>query len=180
MSFAHRTQRLLMRSWRNGDAEQFERHLNVPPVADMVGGVQSREELAAGIDRIAACEAENGFCFWALERLTDRAFLGFCGLKRLTADGAPDQIRQRPEIGWRLRADAWGQGYAREAAGAALDLAFGRFELDDVYAITLIHNARSWGLMRRLGMIARPELDFDMPIHGRHVTYRIGSDEWTE
>jgi RimJ/RimL family protein N-acetyltransferase len=78
-----------------------------------------------------------------------------------------------------LREGAWGQGYAKEAATAALDLAFGRFGLDQVYAITLTENAPSWGLMRRLGMTARPDLDFDMPLHGRHVTYRMGRDEWT-
>jgi hypothetical protein len=33
--------------------------------------------------------------------------------------------------------------------------------------------------MRRLGMTARPDLDFDMPVYGRHVTYRIGRNEWT-
>ena len=179
MSFAHQTDRLLLRSWRDGDVEAFDRYLNLPPVTDTVGGVQSRDEIQAGLQRIAACEAEHGFCFWAVERLADGAFLGFCGLKRLNAEGAPPEMVGAPEIGWRLRADAWGQGFAREAATAALDLAFGRFGLDQVYAITLAHNERSWGLMRRLGMAARPDLDFDMPIHGRHVTYYLGSDAWT-
>lgn len=179
MSFAHRTERLLMRSWRDGDLDQWARWLNVPAVAATVGGLQTRDEIAAGLARITACEAENGFCFWALERFEDGAFLGFCGLKRFNAEGAADSLQGVPEIGWRLREDAWGQGYAREAAAAALDLAFSRFGLDAVYAITLTDNARSWGLMRRLGMSARPELDFDMPVHGPHVTYAIGREDWT-
>lgn len=168
-----------MRSWRDGDLDAWDKWLNVPAVAATVGGLQSREEISAALTRMDACEAENGFCFWALDRTSDGAFLGFCGLKRLNAAGAPAEMIGTPEIGWRLREDAWGQGYAREAATASLDLAFGRFALDRVYAITLADNARSWGLMRRLGMAARPDLDFDMPVHGRHVTYRIGSDEWT-
>jgi RimJ/RimL family protein N-acetyltransferase len=179
VSFEHRTERLLMRSWREGDLDGWDRWLNVPALAATVGGLQSREDIAAALDRMQACEVQNGFCFWALERLEDSAFIGFCGLKRFTADGAAPVLNGVPEIGWRLRQDAWGQGYAREAATATLDLAFGRFAVDEVYAITLTHNARSWGLMRRLGMTARPNLDFDMPVHGRHVTYRIGSDEWT-
>ena len=179
MTFEHRTERLLMRSWRDGDIDEWERCLNVPAVARTVGGLQAREEIAAGLERIRRCEAENGFCFWALERSDTGAFLGFCGLKRLNAAGAPVVIQGQPEIGWRLRKDSWGRGFAREAALAALELAFGRFELDQVYAITLDYNERSFGLMRRLGMTARPDLDFDMPVHGRHVTYRIGSDEWT-
>lgn len=179
MSFAHETERLTLRSWRDGDAEAFDTWLNTPAVARTVGGLQSREQIDAAVARIRQCEADNGFCFWALERRDDGAFLGFCGLKRLNSEGAPDVLKGASEIGWRLREDAWGQGYAREAATASLDLAFGRFGLDEVYAITLTDNAASWGLMRRLGMTARPDLDFDMPVHGQHVTYRIGSDAWT-
>lgn len=179
MSFSHATERLTLRSWRDGDVDAFEAALNTPAVTRYLGGLQSREQIEAAVGRIRACEAENGFCFWAVERRADGAFLGFCGLKRMRVDNSPPELVDRPEIGWRLREDAWGQGYAREAALATLGLAFGRFALDQVYAITMTGNAASWGLMRRIGMTARPDLDFDMPGYGRHVTYRIGSDEWT-
>lgn len=168
-----------MRSWREGDLEFWDRWLNVPAVARTVGGINTREEIAAALDRFAESQAQHGFSFWALERLSDGAFLGFCGLERFGDRGAPPIMQGAPEIGWRLREDAWGKGYAKEAARASLDLAFRRFDMTEVYAITLTQNERSWGLMRRLGMTARPDLDFDMPAHGRHVTYRIGSEEWT-
>ena len=179
MTLAHQTGRLVLRSWREGDADAFETACNTPAVTRYLGGLQTRAQIEAAVARIQACEADNGFCFWAIERRDDGAFLGFCGLKRMDADGAPAAMLGQPEIGWRLREDAWGQGYAREAAAAALGLAFGRFVLDQVYAITMAENAPSWGLMRRLGMTARPDLDFDMPGYGRHVSYRIGRDEWT-
>ena len=179
MSFLHNTERLTLRSWRDDDAAPFEEACNTPAVARFTGGLQSREQIEAAIGRIRQCEADHGHCFWALERQSDGVFLGFCGLKRMNAEGIPEVTRGAPEIGWRLREDAWGQGYAREAATAALELAFDRFALDEVYAITLTHNAASWGLMRRLGMTARPDLDFDMPVHGPHVTYRIGREQWT-
>jgi RimJ/RimL family protein N-acetyltransferase len=178
VSFAHRTERLLMRSWRPGDLDLWDTWLNVPEVARTVGGLQSRDEIAAGLERLHACEADHGHSFWAVERLEDGIYLGFCGIKRLTAPGAPAAMRGAPEIGWRLRPDAWGQGYAREAALASLQIGFDRFGFDIVYAITLAHNDRSWGLMRRLCMTPRPEFDFDMPVHGRHVTYSIGRDAW--
>ena len=179
MSLAYATERLVLRSWRDGDAALFEAACNTPAVTRYLGGLQTREEIEAAVERIRACEAENGFCFWAVERQADGAFLGFCGLKRMNADGTPAAMLGQPEIGWRLRQDAWGQGYAKEAATAALDVAFRRFGLDQVFAITMADNAPSWGLMRRLGMTARPDLDFDMPVYGRHVSYRIGRDEWT-
>lgn len=179
MSFAHHTARLTLRSWRNEDADAFEAACNTPTVTRYLGGLQTREQIEAAVGRIRHTEAENGFCFWVIERQSDQAFLGFCGLKRMNSPGAPEAMLGEPEVGWRLREDAWGYGYAREAALASLDLAFGRFGLEQVYAITMTGNAPSWGLMRRIGMSARPELDFDMPVHGRHVTYRIGRDEWT-
>ena len=61
--------------------------------------------------------------------------LGFCGLKRVNSDGAPNPGDF--EVGWRLREDAWGQGYAKEAAIASLDLAFGRFGAPHVVALTV-------------------------------------------
>ncbi len=63
------------------------------------------------------------------------------------------------EVGWRLREDAWGQGYAKEAAIASLDFAFDTLGADRVVAITFPGNEASWGLMERLGMTRRPELD---------------------
>ncbi|MBA2919439.1 GNAT family N-acetyltransferase [Sphingomonas sp. MAH-20] len=179
MSFAQVTERLVLRSWREEDVDAFEQACNTPAVMRYLGGLQTRDQIEAAVARIRACEAEHGYCFWAVERRADRGFLGFCGLKPLNAPGAPQRMQAEPEIGWRLREDTWGQGYAKEAARAALDLAFSRFGMRQVYAITMTENAPSWGLMRRLGMAARPQLDFDMPGYGRHVTYRIGSDEWT-
>jgi RimJ/RimL family protein N-acetyltransferase len=179
LSFRLATGRLVLRSWRKGDAQAFEQACNTPAVSRYVGGLQSAEQIDTMIRRIQQCEADNGFCFWVLERRTDGVFLGFCGLKRLSADGAPTEILGAPEIGWRLRQDAWGRGYAKEAATAALDLAFGEFALSRVCAITLAENAASWGLMRRLGMTERPDLAFDMPRYGRHVVYELGRDTWT-
>ena len=62
----------------------------------------------------------------------DDELLGFCGLKRVNSPGAP--LPGNFEIRWRLREDAWGQGYAGEAAIASLDLAFGRYAAPHVVA----------------------------------------------
>ena len=67
------------------------------------------------------------------------------------------------EIGWRLREDAWGQGFAREAAAASLDFAFQSLAAQRVVALTVEGNSNSWGLMRRLGMERREDLDYVDP-----------------
>ena len=85
------------------------------------------------------------------------------------------------EIGWRLREDAWGKGYAKEAALASLDLAFGRFGADEVIALTVEGNTPSWGLMKRLGMRRRSDLDFANsdfdPETGTIIVYSINRQE---
>ena len=86
------------------------------------------------------------------------------------------------EVGWRLREDAWGQGYAKEAAAASLDLAFTRFGADEVIALTVEGNTGSRGLMLRLGMVRREDLDFDSPDfdpeNPRIIAYAITRAAW--
>lgn len=154
------TERLRIRAWREEDREPFYR-INVDPeVMRHIRIVESREASDAGVDRQIALEAERGYCFWALERKRDGAFLGFCGLR----PGVPaTPIADDVEIGWRLGRAHWGQGYAREAAQACLDWAFANLAAERVVSITVPANIRSWGLMERLGMARRPDLDFLHP-----------------
>ena len=56
------------------------------------------------------------------------------------------------EIGWALRREAWGRGYATEIGRAGLDHAFSVPGVEEVVAFTEVHNARSRGVMKRLGM----------------------------
>lgn len=158
-AFRHETERLVLRSWQ-GDADwaAFFRVTNTPAVMQWLGGVLDPGGEAKQRDRVEQCAGRNGFCFWALERNADSAMLGFCGLKRADAPGST--VTGMVEIGWRLREDAWGHGYAREAALASLALAFERFGAEEVVALTVEGNSASWGLMKRLGMRRRVDLDY--------------------
>lgn len=153
------TERLRLRTWDEEDEFRFYDIMNTPAVMRWLGGWQSRHEWSAGYQRLRGYERDFGFTFWIVERISDGEILGFCGLKRANAPGG-DAIAGEFEIGWRLREDAWGRGYAREAAIASLDLAFGRFEAPLVVAITALGNLPSQGLMKRLGMTRRKEWDF--------------------
>jgi ribosomal-protein-alanine N-acetyltransferase len=64
------------------------------------------------------------------------------------------------EIGWRLVRDAWGQGYASEAARAALADIFAHTDADEVISFTLPTNTRSLAVMARLGLTRDPGRDF--------------------
>lgn len=174
------TERLVLRAWREQDAEPFRVMCTDPEVMAYLGPPLSRADVEAAIIRQNGFQAAHGYCFWAVERRTDGAMLGFCGLKP-GPEGTP--LHQRIEIGWRLRRDAWGQGFAREAAQASLDWGFANIAsapADGIWAMTVMANSRSWGLMERLGMTRRADLDFDHPALAaddpllRHITYSIG------
>jgi RimJ/RimL family protein N-acetyltransferase len=171
------TPRLVLRSWRPSDRAPFLDMCTSAEVMEHLGGPASPEDVDAAMARVAACQAENGFSFWAMERKADCAFVGFCGFKRGNELGTP--IEGEMEIGWRLHRDAWGQGLASEAAKASLAWAWANTDAARVVAITVPANRRSWGLMERIGMTARPELNFghprfaeDHPLH-HHVVYAV-------
>jgi RimJ/RimL family protein N-acetyltransferase len=157
--FRCETGRLILRDWRSdGDWTEFFRVTNTLAVMRWLGGVLDDEGMGKQRARVESCAARLGHCFWVVERKADGEILGFCGLKRADAPGST--VTGAMEVGWRLREDAWGQGYAREAATAALDAAFSRFGAQEVVALTVIGNKASWGLMERLGMRRREDLDY--------------------
>ena len=174
------TARLILREWRTSDRALFVRHLNTPAVMRWLGGVQDEATYTAAFDRLDGYQRDFGHTFWIVERKADGELLGFCGLKRVNAQGAPNP--GDVEIGWRLREDAWGQGYAKEAAVASLDLAFERFAAPHVVALTVDGNRGSWGLMERLGMTRRADLDYYDPKYGPDlnptIVYSIDAVDW--
>lgn len=177
---AAETERLILREWGEGDADRFYAIMNTPAVMRNLGGVQDREMWEAAVGRIHGFQRDFGHTFWLLERKDDGELLGFCGLKRVNSPGT--DLTGQFEVGWRLRESAWGQGYAKEAAIVALDIAFGRFAAPHVLALTISRNDESQGLMKRLGMTRRADLDFtDLrfgPDMNPTVIYRIDAADW--
>jgi RimJ/RimL family protein N-acetyltransferase len=176
-----RTERLLLRGWRDADREPFAA-LNAD--AAVMAHFPSTHSRAAS-DRLLDATVDgwiaNGFGLWALERLADGAFLGFTGLSRPSFEA---HFTPAVEVGWRLARDAWGQGYATEAAEAALRFGFENLGLAEIVSFTVPANVRSRAVMERLGMTHDATDDFDHPKlpegHPlrRHVLYRLSRDDW--
>ncbi len=172
------TERLLLRNWTQDDLEPWLA-LNTEPVMRWLGGVRSRDNALGTItEALMPWQESRSFTFWAVERKSDGLLLGFCGLKIGDDPGSP--VEGEYEIGWRLREDAWGQGYAKEAATASLDHAFRVLGAERVVALTVQGNRASWGLMERLGMVRRPDLDYEGPswAQGPVIVYLIERDQW--
>ena len=176
------TGRLLLRHWRDDDRVPFAAMNADLRVMEHFPAPLSRLESDALIDEFEARFDPRGFGLWALERRDDGTFIGFTGLAAV-----PWEAHFTPaiEVGWRLAPEAWGHGYATEAAREAVRFGFEDAELDEIVSFTVPANVRSRAVMERLAMTHDPADDFDHPRlpvgHPlrRHVLYRIDRESWT-
>lgn len=172
------TERLRLRAWTDADRAPWAAMNADPEVMRYFPGVLDRAESDAMADRAQATITELGWGFYAAERLSDGAFLGFIGIKPVSFDAA---FTPAVEVGWRLARFAWGHGYATEGARACLAMAFTRLRIPEVVSFAVLSNARSRAVMERIGMRHAPDGDFDHPRlepgypMRRQALYRIAS-----
>ena len=138
----------------------------------------SREESDAFIDRAERQFDEHRFGLWAVELPTSAPLIGYVGL---SIPGFEAHFTPAVEVGWRLDHPYWGNGYATEAARAAVAGGFERNGLKEIVSFTVPVNLRSIAVMERLGMKPDTGDDFDHPNvpkghpYRRHVLYRIAA-----
>jgi len=178
---ALRTERLVMRGWRDDDREPFAEMNADPRVMEHFPGLMSRAESDRLVDRIVAHFDEHGYGLWAVEVPGEVPFAGFVGLN-MTLFEAP--FTPAVEVGWRLAAGQWGRGYATEAAREAIRYGFDEAGLDEIVSFTVPANVRSLRVMEKLGMTRDPTGDFDHPsLAGHplahHLLYRLRSEDAT-
>lgn len=134
----------------------------------------SKEESRAALARVEEEFEQRGFGVYAVE--SGGAFAGITGL---SMPGFEAHFTPAVEILWRLAYPFWGKGFASEAAGAVLRMAFETLGLAEVVAFAVADNARSIRVMEKIGMKRDPAGDFDHPAVRqaalrRHVLYRAG------
>lgn len=172
-----RTERLVLRQWRDEDREPWAALCADPEVMRHFPAPLSRGEADDFVDRHSALIDERGWGLWAAEVVDGAAFVGMIGLLDVGFEvpGRPDGC---VEVGWRLAAGHWGRGYAPEGARAALGFAFDVLALDEVVSFTAVGNANSRRVMEKLGLSLEREFDHPRVPEGdplrRHVLYRIG------
>lgn len=175
-----RTGRLLLRRWKPEDREPFAAINADPRVMEFLPELLSREQSDALADRFEAHFALEGFGPWVVEVIGGSTFIGFVGLFVVSFDA---HFTPAVEVGWRLESDQWGNGYATEAACAALDYGLRCVGLKEIVAFTVPANVRSMAVMERIGMVHDEEDDFDHPTLPmdsplcRHVLYRTPTDD---
>jgi RimJ/RimL family protein N-acetyltransferase len=171
-----RTERLLLRRWREDDVEPFAAMNADAEVMRFFPAAPTREQSERFVEVIERHFEERGYGLWALETLADGEFIGFTGLAPVAFEA---HFTPAMEVGWRLRREAWGQGYATEAARTAVAFGFEQLGLAEIVSLTSVHNTPSRAVMTRIGMVRDPADDFlnpNLPAEhwlAPHVLYRL-------
>lgn len=175
------TERLALRPFTRGDVdavhayrcrEDVARYLFDPPL--------SREECAEAVQqRIGqiAFELEGDKIVLAVDLRASGLLIGEVSLIWRSAEA------RQAEVGWIFHPDHHGRGYAREAAAALFDLAFGQADIHRVMARCDARNLASARLMERLGMRREAHFRQHALVKGRwddELIYAILASEWRE
>lgn len=113
----------------------------------ITGKPETPEETRAMIELVKGRWIEYGFSWWSIIEIESNEIIGAGCIQYLGRDPANPL-----EIGWRLRKEKWGMGYASEAARAMAAFAFDHLKAESLYAVCHQDNHRSAHVMKKLGM----------------------------
>jgi RimJ/RimL family protein N-acetyltransferase len=145
------TDRLLLRRFTHDDVDNLY-HLDSDPevMRYVTGGATTPREVVERVDLPAFMsyyDRVDGYGFWAaIDKTTDR-FLGWFHLRPQEGDPI-----DQPELGYRLRREVWGMGYATEGAQALIGKGFTDLGAQRVVAMAFRQNLASRRVMEKSGM----------------------------
>jgi RimJ/RimL family protein N-acetyltransferase len=138
-----------------------------PAVMNDLGGPFDQAASDAKFDRYRDAWALDGISRWVIADLAG-SFLGYAGVMKRNDPDHP--LGAHYEIGWRLRRDAWGKGYATQSARCALDHAWSVLDVAEIVSYTAADNQRCQNVMARLNLKRDASRDF---------TARYPRGDWT-
>src|SRR3990167_3613695 len=138
------TERLILRTWKDEDADAFYRINQDPKVIECLLGTLTMEQVREFMQKCNRSFEEERFCLFAVELKSSHEMIGFIGLSE-----PPWESHFTPcvEVGWRLGSQYWGKGYATEGALAVLDYGFNKIGLSEIVSFTVPANVRSISVM---------------------------------
>src|SRR5262249_30675900 len=126
---AIKTERLILRPWKEEDFDSFARLNADPRVMEFFPGLLTKVESDQYAQRICMAMQEQGWGLWAAAIPQVCDFIGYIGLARVNFAA---NFTPAVEVGWRLAYDFWNKGYATEGAQAALKYGFENLHLDEI------------------------------------------------
>jgi [ribosomal protein S5]-alanine N-acetyltransferase len=163
------TQRLSLREFEPEDVDALAAVLSDPETMRYYPVSFDRIGVVDWIRRNRARYSNDGYGLWALILNSSGELIGDCGLVRQSVDGA-DEI----EIGYHVRRDLWGQGYASEAAQACRDYGFANLRVDHLISLIRPENLASRRVAEKNGMTIWKEVTRANLLH---YVYAINRDQ---
>lgn len=172
------TQRLIFRDWKEQDLKEFRIMNKDIRVMKYFPNTLTEQETDAFYHRIQDEFKNYGYGLYAVETKHNSEFIGFLGFHRATFKAT---FTPCVEIGWRLKFEAWGNGYATEGAKACLKYGFESLNFQEIYSFTAKTNFQSENVMKKIGMskiteFKHPNVDENSPLW-EHVLYYINVKE---
>lgn len=143
------SKRLGFRAWKATDLTAFAALNADKQVMQYFPKMLTISETKAFIDRLQNHYNIHGFTYFATEILETGYFIGFIGLAHQTYTSP---FNPAVDIGWRLKQDTWGKGYATEGARQCIKYAFTTLQLKSIVAVCTKNNVPSQRVMRKIGM----------------------------
>ena len=158
-SYVFTSERLGFRNWSIDDLEQMAAINADPEVMEFFPSIPTQEDTKNFILRMQKQYEQRYHCYFAVEVLETKEFIGFIGLSYQDYD---TDFTPCVDIGWRLKKSSWFNGYATEGAKRCLVYAFDVLQLNEVLSSAPTINEKSIAVMQKIGMTKVK--DFDHPL----------------
>lgn len=156
------TQRMILRELTFQDEENLMDLDSDPEVMKFLtlGVPSTREEVKAQLIRIRELfvKHDGRFGLWAAIEKESGKFMGWFLFR---PDKEQPDNTDRIELGYRLKKEFWGKGFATEGSKALLDKGFHEFKIPVIFALAMKRNTSSWNVMKKLGMTYVREYPYD-------------------
>jgi len=164
------TTRLALRRFRPDDVDAIFAIIGDDIAMQYYPKTFNRSDAVQWVERNLRRYREHGHGFYAVTLKGSSEVIGDCGIIRQDIDGEPQL-----EVGYHLRRDHWGHGYATEAARACMGLAFRTFGAKKVISLIRPENIPSRRVAERNGMkVERQVMHYGLP----HLVYAMRREDY--
>ena len=171
--FLIHTERTVLRKFREEDLDDLFQVLRNPEVMRFsLSGPYSREKTSQFIEKCQSDYENRGFGLFAVEYITNRTVIGYCGFYHQFIDGK-DEV----EIGYRLHPKYWNRGLATETSKAVQDAGFDLYGFKRMISVIEPENTASIRVAEKNGMIYEKDALFKSGVSVRIYTVEKGKNE---
>ncbi len=165
------TPRLLLRPLTPADFEALFEVIGDPVTMQFYPSPYDKQGTLDWIERNLRRYKEDGTSLHAVVLKSNNQVIGDCGPAWQQTDAGREL-----EIGYHIRRDCWGRGYATEAAKASMTYAFENFAVDHLISLIRPENLPSRRVAEKNGL----RIDREIEWKGiRHFVYVISRDEFS-